>query len=39
MHYRQTLAPADLGDPNLASEVRHALRELSAILGVGANIV
>ncbi|MEW6582995.1 MAG: N-succinylarginine dihydrolase [Actinomycetota bacterium] len=35
-HYRDRLAPADLGDPSLLSEGRAALDELTGILGLGA---
>ena len=34
-HYRETLAPADLADPNLVIEVRAALDELTQILKLG----
>lgn len=34
-HYRETLAPADLADPNLLGESQHALDELTRILGLG----
>lgn len=34
-HYREELTPADLADPLLLQESRHALDELTAILGVG----
>ena len=34
-HYRETLAPADLADPNLLEECRWALDELTGILGLG----
>jgi succinylarginine dihydrolase len=33
-HYRDRVAPADLGDPEFFEENRHALSELSGILGV-----
>ncbi|MBS3804933.1 MAG: N-succinylarginine dihydrolase [Oleiphilaceae bacterium] len=34
-HYRPELSPADLADPMLLDESRHALDELSGILGLG----
>ncbi len=34
-HYRDRLAPADLGDPSLLDESRRALDELSALLRLG----
>ncbi len=34
-HYREELSPADLADPALLEESRHALDELSGILGLG----
>ncbi len=34
-HYRETLAPADLADPQLLLEGRQALDELTGILGLG----
>jgi succinylarginine dihydrolase len=34
-HYREKLAPADLGDPALLAESRRALAELSRLLGLG----
>jgi succinylarginine dihydrolase len=34
-HYRETLAPDELGDPRLLEEGRTALDELTGILGVG----
>ncbi|MFW5825651.1 MAG: N-succinylarginine dihydrolase [Marinobacter sp.] len=34
-HYREELAPADLADPQLLQESRHALDELTGILGLG----
>ncbi len=34
-HYRETLAPADLADPQLLREGRAALDELTVILGTG----
>lgn len=34
-HYRDRLAPQDLGDPALVTETRTALDELSQILGLG----
>ena len=34
-HYRDRLVPSDLGDPQLLVEVRTALDELSAMLGLG----
>jgi succinylarginine dihydrolase len=34
-HYRDRLAPADLGDPQLLDECRRALDELSGILDLG----
>jgi succinylarginine dihydrolase len=34
-HYRDRLAPADLGDPTLLDESRGALDELTQILGLG----
>ena len=36
-HYREELAPADLGDPALVGEVQRALDELTRILPLGAN--
>ena len=33
-HYRETLSPADLTDPSLATETEAALAELSTILGL-----
>ena len=33
-HYRDRLAPADLADPALLMESRHALDELSRLLGL-----
>lgn len=35
-HYRETLAPDDLRDPQLLEEGRGALDELTSVLGVGA---
>ena len=35
-HYRDRIAPADLGDPQLLLECRTALDELTGILGLGA---
>jgi succinylarginine dihydrolase len=32
-HYRETLAPADLADPELAREARRALDELATLIG------
>ena len=34
-HYRDELSPADLADPALLEESRHALDELTGILGLG----
>jgi succinylarginine dihydrolase len=34
-HYRETLSPGDLGDPELLGESRAALDELTGILGLG----
>ena len=34
-HYRDVLVPADLADPDLLKESRHALDELTGILGLG----
>jgi succinylarginine dihydrolase len=34
-HYREELAPEDLGDPLLLRESRAALDELTRILGIG----
>jgi succinylarginine dihydrolase len=34
-HYRDTLSPADLADPQLLAESRGALDELTSILGLG----
>ena len=34
-HYREELLPGDLADPALLQESRHALDELTAILGLG----
>ncbi|MGH6950315.1 MAG: N-succinylarginine dihydrolase, partial [Vitreimonas sp.] len=34
-HYREELAPADLGDPALVAETRRALDELTRILPLG----
>lgn len=34
-HYRESLAPADLGDPKLLDEGKAALDELTGILGLG----
>jgi len=34
-HYREELAPADLGDPDLVGEVQRALDELTRILPLG----
>ena len=34
-HYRETLTPADLGDPDLLAESRTALDELTGLLGLG----
>ncbi len=34
-HYRETLTPADLADPELLEECRSALDELTGILGLG----
>ncbi|WP_092013444.1 N-succinylarginine dihydrolase [Marinobacter daqiaonensis] len=34
-HYREQLLPADLSDPALLQESRHALDELTGILGLG----
>jgi len=36
-HYREDLAPADLGDPALVAEVQTALDELTRILPLGAD--
>lgn len=36
-HYREELAPADLGDPNLVDETQTALDELTRILPLGAD--
>jgi succinylarginine dihydrolase len=36
-HYREELAPADLGDPNLVDETQAALDELTRILPLGAD--
>lgn len=36
-HYREELAPDDLGDPNLMRESFTALDELTGIMGLGAN--
>lgn len=36
-HYREELAPADLGDPDLVGEVQRALDELTRILPLGAS--
>jgi succinylarginine dihydrolase len=36
-HYREELAPADLGDPALVEETRRALDALTAILPLGAD--
>ena len=34
-HYRDRLVPADLGDPSLLEESRHALDELTQLLRIG----
>jgi succinylarginine dihydrolase len=34
-HYRDTLSAADLADPHLLEESRHALDELTSLLGLG----
>lgn len=34
-HYRETLAPGDLGDPSLLDESRRALDQLTRLLGLG----
>lgn len=34
-HYRDRLAPKDLADPNLLTEIREALDELTGIMGLG----
>jgi succinylarginine dihydrolase len=36
-HYREELAPADLGDPSLVTETQAALDELTRILPLGAD--
>ena len=36
-HYRETLAPRDLGDPALLIETRTALDELTRILNLGSD--
>ena len=36
-HYREALAPGDLGDPALVNESREALDALTSILGLGSD--
>ncbi len=36
-HYREALAPGDLGDPALVTESRTALDALTGILGLGSD--
>ena len=36
-HYREAMAPGDLGDPALVDESRQALDALTGILGLGSD--